>query len=326
MKIMLYGSPVATLEVGLRDRLGPAACFVTADYSDPPEILAERLDGCEAMVAVRYNDAVPATDTIRLIQIPGLGYDEIDFESLPPYAALCNVGEHAPAVAEYTIGALLARATNLIEQDTAFRAGNWTGSSRMGASPHGELVGSRVGIVGYGAIGRALATRLRPFGTDIAICNRSHPTDLDADIAYHPLSSLADMAAECNILIVTVALTPETTGMIDETVLAALPQGAVLVNVARGPVVSEDALYRTLSNGHLGGAILDVWWSYPADVTDTEARSSRYDFTQFPSVIVTPHISGWSSGTLSRRLDVIARNILRTTTGEPFENLVRKGS
>ena len=114
--------------------------------------------------------------------------------------------------------------------------------------------------------------------------------------------------------------------MIDETVLAALPQGAVLVNVARGPVVSEDALYRTLSNGHLGGAILDVWWSYPTDVTDTEARSSRYDFTQFSGVIVTPHISGWSSGTLSRRLDVIARNIMRTTTGEPFENLIRKAS
>lgn len=326
MKVLLYGGPVATLESGLRDRLGADVVFLTADYTDPPETLSEKLRACTAIVAVRYDDRIPHSDTVRLIQVPGLGYDEIDLDSLPPNAALCNVGEHAPAVAEYTIGALLARATNLIAQDTAFRSGSWSGSSRMGAAPHGELIGARVGIVGYGEIGQAIAARLRPFGTGIAICNRSLPDHLGTDCTYYPLSDLQEMAARCDILIVTVALTPDTTGLIGETVLAALPQGSVLVNVARGPVVSEDALHAALANGHLGGAILDVWWSYPADVTDTKAPCSRYDFTQFAGVVVTPHISGWSSGTVSRRLDVIARNIRRTETKEPFENQIRQAS
>ena len=322
MKIMLYGSSVAALEEGLRERLDMDARFVTADYSDPPELLAKQLQGCEAMVAVRYTADIPPSSSLRLIQVPGHGCDEIDFDALPPAATLCNVGEHGPAVAEYTIGALLAHSTNLIAQDNAFRSGSWSGSSRMGTSPHGELVGARVGIVGYGAIGRALAARLRPFETKVSICNRSRPGSMDADHTYYALSSLAEMAAECDILIITVALTQETTGLIDKTVLSALPSGAVLVNVARGPVVNEDALYSVLSNGHLGGAVLDVWWAYPADVTDTHARSSRHDFTQFCDVIITPHISGWSRGTVSRRLDTMARNITRITTGEAFVNQV----
>jgi phosphoglycerate dehydrogenase-like enzyme len=326
MKILLYGSPVAALEDGLRKRLDSNANFVTADYSDSPEILEKLLEDCQVMVTVRYNKNVPLSPSLQLIQVPGLGCDEIDFETLPAAVTLCNVGEHGPAVAEYIIGALLARATKLITQDTEFRAGSWAGSSRMGASPHGELTGARIGIVGYGAIGRALAARLHPFETKISICNRSQPENIDTDNAYFAISRLAEMAIDCDILIITVALTKETTGLIDDKVLSALPPGAVLVNVSRGPVVNEGALFAALSNGHLGGAVLDVWWNYPADVTDLYAQASKYDFTKFSDVIISPHISGWSRGTVSRRLDVIAKNIMCVMTGEVFENQVCSAS
>jgi phosphoglycerate dehydrogenase-like enzyme len=320
---MLYGSPVASLEVGLSERLGAEMTFVTADYSAPPEAMAEQLDGCDAMIAVRYDRTIPPPPGLRLIQVPGVGYDEIALESLPQAVALCNVSGHGPAVAEYVVGALLSRTLNLCAADASFRSGSWDRSSRMGAAPHGEVFGKRVGIVGYGLIGRAVAARLRPFGVQIEICNRSDPgPSADVD-RYWPIGALCEMAANCDIMIVTVALTPETTGLVDRGVLAALPAGAVLVNVARGPVVDEDALFHALESGHLGGAVLDVWWQYPVDANDVSARPSQHDFTRFPGVLITPHISGWSAGTLQRRLDIMADNLQRLARGAALLNVVR---
>ncbi len=255
MKVMLYGSPVAALRPGLGERLGPATTIVVADYADPPETIAARLEGCEALIAVRYDANVPPSPALRLLQVPGVGYDEIALEHLPPAATLCNVSEHGPAVSEYVVAALLARATGLCAADAAFRAGSWEHSSRMGATPHTELFGARVGIVGFGLIGRELARRLRPFAVRIEVCNRSDPGPSHEVDQYHPLARLREMSAGCDVLVLTVALTPETTGLVDRAVLAALPAGALLVNVARGPVVDEDALYEALESGHLGGAV-----------------------------------------------------------------------
>lgn len=325
MKIMLYGSPVGVLRQGLSERLSGAS-FVTADYTDNSETVAERLEGCEAMVAVRLDGTVPVPPSVKLVQVPGIGYDEIDLHEVPPSITVCNVGEHGPAVAEYVVGTLLARAINLCEVDTAFRGGSWRHSSRMGALPHAELLGARVGLVGFGQIGREVASRLRPFGVTIDICNRSEIPASDLFDRYWPISSLTEMAAVCDILIVTVGLTSETRGLVQDDVLSSLPKGAVLVNVARGPIVDEDALFKALQSGHLGGAILDVWWAYPESAEDMAARPSRHDFSKLPGVMVSPHISGWSRGTFSRRLDVMADNLRRLSLGQQLANVVRRSS
>ncbi len=325
MKVMLYGSPVAVLHQGLSERFSEAS-FVTADYTDKPEAIAERLEDCEAIVAVRLNGTVPVPPSVKLVQVPGIGYDEIVLDEVPAFVTVCNVGEHGPAVAEYVVGALLARAINLCEVDSAFRAGSWRHSSRMGALPHSELLGARVGLVGFGQIGREVASRLRPFGVTIEICNRSDIPASKLFDRYWPLASLTDMAAVCDILIVTVALTSETRGLVRDDVLSALPEGAVLVNVARGPIVDEDALFQALQSGHLGGAILDVWWAYPDSAKDLAARPSRHDFAKLTGVMVSPHISGWSRGTFSRRLDVMAENLRRLSLGQQLSNVVRRSS
>jgi phosphoglycerate dehydrogenase-like enzyme len=323
MKVMLFGSPVAALRDGLVERVDPDTTFVEADYADPAATIAERLEGCAALITVRYDAAMPPAPTLRLVQVPGVGTDEIALEHLPAAAALCNVSEHGPAVAEYVVGALLARATGLCAADATFRAGSWQHSSRVGAAPHAELYGARVGIVGFGLIGREVARRLKPFGVGIEVCNRSDPGPVPEISGYHPLHRLRAMAAGCDVLIVTVALTAETAGLVDRAVLAALPAGAVLVNVARGPIVDEDALFQALESGHLGGAVIDVWWQYPAGADDLSAPPSRHDFGRLENVVMTPHISGWTGGTLARRLDVMANNLKRLARGEPLLNVVR---
>jgi phosphoglycerate dehydrogenase-like enzyme len=117
------------------------------------------------------------------------------------------------------------------------------------------------------------------------------------------------------------ALERETTGLIDARRLALLKPSAFLVNIARGPVVDEDALWAVLRDGRIAGAALDVWWQYP-DAAEPTRRGSRHPFHELPNVIVTPHNSGWTEGTGRRRLAEIADNLNRFIRGDALINLV----
>jgi phosphoglycerate dehydrogenase-like enzyme len=117
------------------------------------------------------------------------------------------------------------------------------------------------------------------------------------------------------------ALGPETTGLIDARRLGLLKPSAVLINIARGQVIDEDALYAALRDVKIGGAAIDVWWQYPNPAEPTR-RGSRHPFHELPNVIVTPHNSGWTAGMVRRRWDEIADNIHRFCRGDSLINLV----
>jgi len=117
------------------------------------------------------------------------------------------------------------------------------------------------------------------------------------------------------------ALGPETTGLIDARRLSLMRSSAFLINIARGQIVDEDAIYSVLRDRTIGGAALDVWWQYP-NATEPERRGSRHPFHELPNVIATPHNSGWTDGMVERRWDEIADNINRFVRGEPLENIV----
>ena len=131
------------------------------------------------------------------------------------------------------------------------------------------------------------------------------------------------MAVACDFLVVAVALTEDTAGLVDRNVLQALGGASVLVNVSRGGTVDEEALYDASRHGQLGGAALDVWYSYPKDSADHVAPCSRFDFASLPNVWMTPHISGWTEGTVTRRIAVMANNLVGVTQGSPLTNVVR---
>jgi len=129
------------------------------------------------------------------------------------------------------------------------------------------------------------------------------------------------MLGECDIVVLSCVLTSETTGLIDGRRLAAMKPGAFLVNLARGPIAREQALYRALRDGVIGGAALDTWWRYPS-ADDPAPRPSRYPFHEPPNVIMTPHCSPRTDGTTEPRSRDVARNIDRFVRGEPLENVV----
>lgn len=322
MKLVLYGSPVADRRDWLASKLGRGWEVVFIDYSASTGHKQAAFAGAHAVVSVRYDVALPAEAQLQLIQVPGVGCDEIDFDIIPRNATLCNVHGHHEGVAEFVILQLLEWRHRTGAAIDSFRRGSWEHSSRFGAKPHGELLGGTIGIVGYGGIGRALAKRLRPFGVRLLAANRSmieKTSDIDE---FFPLDRIDRMFSACDFAIVSIALNEQTRGLIGERELTALGEKGVLVNVARGPVVNETSLWTCLTNGRLGGAVLDVWYRYPDDSGD-EVAPSRYPLIDLPNVVATPHISGWTTGTVERRWTEILENIRRIGTSKPFLNTVR---
>jgi phosphoglycerate dehydrogenase-like enzyme len=322
VRALFLGNVAADTAEGIRDEL-PAA--LTLDIvADPQELARAPSSAAEAdiLVSNHWRADYPAAPRVRLVQSVATGVDLFDLAALPRGAAVCNAFGHETAIAEYIVMAWLALHHRLFEIAGEFRAhGSWRTSWVESGAPHGEVRGSTLGIVGYGRVGREVARRAAPFGARILAANRT-PREPDPGVErVYPLADLDAMLPECDTVALCTALGPETTGLIDARRLALMKPSAFLINIARGQVIDEDALYTALRDGRLGGAALDVWWQYPT-ADEPARRGSRHPFHELPTVIVTPHNSGWTKGMVRRRWDEIAENIRRFARGDTLINRV----
>lgn len=203
-----------------------------------------------------------------------------------PGLTLHNSHFNAPFVAQHALALLLACSDRLTRYDQALRRGDW----RQGSGPKSvHLAGRTAVLLGYGAIGRALVPMLRGLGMAVEAVRR-RPDRSAHEVREHATEDLANVLPRADVLIVSLPDTPATTGLLDADALAAMPQGALVVNVGRGNVLDEDAAWSALERGHLGSLGLDVWWRYP---DDREARAatlpSRRPFHLHPDVVLSPH-------------------------------------
>lgn len=288
---------------------------------------AERRDllaSAAAVVAAHYGADLPPASALRLLQVPGAGYDGVDLGAVPASATVCNVFEHEPAVAEFALLAMLEWCHRLGRSDAAVRAGDWSGSPRFGAPPHEELHGKTLAVVGLGRIGLAVAARAAAFGMRVVAANRTERPPGPGVEAVYGLDRLRETLADADFVVVACALTPETTGLIGEAELGAMRPAAVIVNVARGPVIDEAALWRALTEERIGGAVIDTWWRYPASARAV-SDDGPYLWGTLPNVLLSPHVAGWTHGTITRRNRFVAANLDRLARGEPLENVVQAG-
>ena len=319
-----YDEPRGAL---LAERLGPDWTVATGRHSDPPELLASRLGVAEAVVTQYWTAKLPPAPRIRLLQLPGAGFDAVDLDAVPPGCAVCNVYEHEIGISEYVVAALLEREIGIARMDRTLRRGEWRYGFVLGSPLHGELHGKTVGFLGYGRIARATARRLAPFGVRMAARTRSPDPagpggELVADLAG--IERLDEMLPGLDYLVIACPLTEATRGLIDARRLSLLRPSAVVVNVARGPIIDEDALYAACRDGSIGGAIIDTWYRYPDPSGGRGERRlpSRHPFETLANVVMTPHASGWSAGLLERRWSLIADNLLRLRRGDPLLNVL----
>jgi phosphoglycerate dehydrogenase-like enzyme len=322
VKALFLGNVAADTAEGIRGEL--PANLEPVIIPDPQNVMRTPAAAAEAdiLVSNHWRAEYPPAPKIRLVQSVATGVELFDLAALPRGAAVCNAFGHETAIAEYIVMTWLALHHRLFEISGDFRErGSWRTSWVESGAPHGEVRGSTLGIVGYGRVGREVARRAAPFGARILAANRS-PREPDPGVErIYLLAELERMLPLCDAVALCTALGPETTGLLDARRLALMKPGAFLINIARGQVVDEDALYAALRDGRLGGAALDVWWQYP-NADEPNRRGSRHPFHALPNVIVTPHNSGWTSGMVRRRWDEVALNLRRFAAGEELINIV----
>src|SRR5437588_7104922 len=251
---------------------------------------------------------------VRFVQGVGVGYDNLDLEALRAsgIVAAYTPGANAVAVAEHTILLMLALLKRFPAAESATRQGGWP-TMELFQAGLGELANTTVGLVGFGSIGRAVALRLAPFGSRLLYTARhavDPATEQQFGVRY---VSLNDLLTSSMIVSLHVPLTEATRKLIGEAELAKMPAGAFLVNTSRGEVIDEAALLRSIENGKLGGAALDVLYN--------ESPGGN-PFTDLPQVIVTPHIAGGSRAAVERAIQMALANIARYLHGEPPLDLV----
>jgi len=324
LNIVLLGDMVAAN----RPRLEAKADFPYHVVCVPSAASAAELDAAIAAAdaAVVTSFAHPATGAarLRLVQVQGAGWEKVDVACLPAGTTVCNAFGHVRAAAEYALMTMLMWTHRWKEVEDSFRGGSWACSGATNAPFRHELNSKTVGIVGLGHMGREIADRLNAMGIRVLGCARTAPPDTGSLARFYPITELDAMIAECNFVILSIALVPETTGLFDAARLARMKRDAVIVNLARGPVVDERALYDALASGTIAGAVIDVWWRYP-DASNPSPRPSAMPFHELPNVMMTPHSSQWTEQMMDRRWDMIVSNLSRLRRGEPLQDVVRAG-
>lgn len=254
-------------------------------------------------------EVAEAARRCRLIQQPSAGYENIDIAAAAAAGIpVANAGPaNASAVAEHAIMGILGTLRQLREAISDAERGGWD-QARWIEKDLPDLAGRTVGVLGFGAIGQAIAERLRPFGCD-TIYYRRHRIDADEEARLGATyAGLDELLRRSDVVVVALPLNDDTRHLLNAERLGTLPAGAVIVNVARGDIVDEAALREALLAGRLGGAALDVFTAEPLP--------EGHPFRDLPNVILTPHIAGATAGSKRNILLNSLGNIARVLQGE----------
>ncbi|WP_224278901.1 2-hydroxyacid dehydrogenase [Nocardioides lacusdianchii] len=240
---------------------------------------------------------------LRVVQLQSAGYDGVA-ERLPDGITLCNAtGVHDDATAEHAIGLVLASLRGIPE---AVRGhGHW-----QPMPGRRSLADARVLVLGYGSIGRALAERLLPMRTTVtAVASRRRDDDLVGRV--RGIDDLPELLPEQDVVVVLVPLSEATRGLLDDDALALLPDGALVVNVARGPVLDTEAVLR-----HAGRL------RFALDVTDPEPLPDGHPLWSAPEVLITPHVAGGTTAMLPRMAALVRAQLERMVAAGALVNVV----
>jgi phosphoglycerate dehydrogenase-like enzyme len=261
---------------------------------------------------------------LRALVIPFSGLPEETRLVLKEYPELkvYNLHHNALATAETAFALLFAAAKGLVRADRELRAGDWT--SRYTDLHTPVLHGKTALVLGYGAVGREVGRMCRGIGMQVVGVRRSGSVDDgQSGVVLYPVSELEALLPSADVLFICTPLTANTSGMVDGEMLALLPPGAILINVGRGDVVDEEALFEALRTRKLYAAGLDVWWKYPAsEASRTNTLPSRSPFHELDNVVMSPHRGGASEGVECWRVEHLARLLNAIVRGDPIPNAV----
>lgn len=324
MRIVFVGRNPAAFLPGFAEMAGRRHEIVAVPDNGLSAAEREAFCTADVLVGIKLDAAMPRPEKLRLFHAPAAGTDGVDRALLPPGVPLCCCFGHEQPIAEYVMAALLARHVPLAAADRELRQGNWAYWPGRDGTVRTELGDGTIGLLGFGHIGKAVAARAKAFGMKVHVCNRSPVAACELVDRTWTLDRLPEFMGSADAIVVSLPLAEATRGIVDATALGAMRNTAVIVNVGRGPVIDEDALYDALAAKRIAGAIIDTWYVYPGPDAP-RPQPSRWPLHALDNIVMTPHMSGWTHGTIRRRQQTMADNIGRLERGEPLINVVHRG-
>lgn len=298
--------------------------WVVESYRDnkPP---VEAVAGVDIMVGTDFTAQMgDAASSLKAILVPAAGVDRIEPDAVPAGCVVANAYAHEAPIAEWVMACAVALDHELFKSERTFREGSW----EMWPGRHGsyrELMARTFGIIGFGAIGKRVARLAQAYEMKVIAAGRTDAQKADAEasgIEYGSgQGSLERVMAESDFVLVSTPLNAATTGLIGAKEMALMKPTSYIINPARGHIIDETALFSMLKNGKIAGAAIDTWYEYPVSTGDAP-RPASHPFWELDNVIMTPHHSGATEGTRTRRARVVAENIDRLNRGEPLTNVV----
>lgn len=300
----------ATLEAAL-----PAGAALTVGAE-------EQGDAYQVLIGGRPSrEDLERSPALEVVLIPFAGLPRETGELLAdfPQLALHNLHHNAAATAEGALGLLLAAARRLVVADRALREGDWRIRYEACGSP--ILAGKTALVLGFGAIGQRVARALAALDVEVlAVRRRTSPQDPPG---VHPVAELDALLPRAQLVVVCLPETAETRGILDARRLGLLPRGALLVNVGRGPVIDEEALFNALRDGALGGAGIDVWYRYPKGEDERQGTlPSAFPFHELENVVLSPHRAAHGDVNETLRWRAVGGFLQRLAAGQPLPHRV----
>jgi phosphoglycerate dehydrogenase-like enzyme len=257
--------------------------------------------------------AAAASKRLRWIQLMSAGYDHLVGRSFPEDVVVTNAGpSFGPAVADHALALLLALTRNIPRAVEAQARAHWQPRSGAGSL---SLEGRSALVLGLGAIGRCIATRLNGFGMVVSGVNRDGGA-VEGFAQVYSMAQLDDALAQADVVVLALPLSSATKGLFDRRRLQACKPGSHIVNIGRGGLVDLDALTEALKSGHLAGAGLDV--------TEPEPLPDGHPAWSTPNLLITPHVAG--TGSHHALAEFVARNAEAFQAGRPLEGVVQRSA
>ena len=321
MKALVYW-PSAPIRV-LRYLVRELSRMVSVETARDLEKAILGIRGVDVFVGQLNNRLLEEAKRLKFAQVTSAGVDHLDLEKARSKGVVLASAKGANSfyVAELALSLILALAKRVVEMDRSAKEGVFPSYSWDKGSLS-TLKGKVVVIYGYGSIGRELARLLKPLRAEVIGIRRS--VEKSYNDGYATIvgpSEAGKYLAKADFLVIAVPLTNETKKLVDRNLLARLKKGCYLVNVSRGDVVDEEALYEALTSGHIAGAGIDTWWLYPGDEEGGGVYSSR-GIHRLPNVIAIPHRGGFVEEAFMDVAMLALRNVERFIRGEPLEGLV----
>ena len=291
----------------------------SASESVPREILLKEVVDVEALWTVIADsvdrELLEAAPKLKVVSNMAVGYNNIDLEATKEHGVIVTntPGVLTNTTADLTFGLLLATARRLTYAENDLRNGNWTSWTPMGYTGM-DVGGATLGIVGMGRIGEAVARRAKGFDMHVLYHNRSRKSQAEAEYGFE-YAQLDELLKQSDYVVVLAPYTPDTAGLIGARELGLMKSTAVLINVARGGIVDETALYHALKDGTIWAAGLDVFEKEPVPLD--------HPLLTLPNVTVLPHIGSASIKTRMAMMQLNADAITDVLEGREPENVVR---